>query len=198
MVALLIFITLLLLAGKNCWTQKVHLIITFSKFRLEHPAEWAVLMPNGLKWRQPLPNGTVWKIGRILWKHLVDFLKTYLTKFAVIWVKRRQKAGFLSPRSTKIIATKEKERSKSQEKERGRREKSNGCTLSFYNSYFGENVGRKRSIWRYLLINLMSFYFYVSLSFFSSSVTRSEFWIIPWHSSSRCSDTVFRSISQSP
>ena len=29
--------------------------------------------------------------------YLTDFLKTNLTKFAVIWVKRRQKACFLSP-----------------------------------------------------------------------------------------------------
>ena len=43
---------------------------------------------------------------------LADFLKTSLTKFAVIWVKKRQKAGFLSPRSSKIIVTKEKERRK--------------------------------------------------------------------------------------
>ena len=56
---------------------------------------------------------------------LADFLKTSLTKFAVIWVKKRQKAGFLSPRSSKIIVTKEKERRKrkSEEKERRRRKK---------------------------------------------------------------------------
>ena len=29
--------------------------------------------------------------------YIADFLKSNLTKFAVIWVKRRQKAGFLSP-----------------------------------------------------------------------------------------------------
>ena len=44
-------------------------------------------------------------------------------------MKRRQKAGFLSPRSSKIIVTKEKERRKrkrkrkSEDKERGRRKK---------------------------------------------------------------------------
>ena len=50
-------------------------------------------------------------------------------------MKRRQKAGFLSPRSSKIIVTKEKERRKRkiEEKEIRRRKKSNGCTLSFYN-----------------------------------------------------------------
>ena len=57
--------------------------------------------------------------------YLVDFLKTNLTKFAVICVTKRQKAGFLSPRSSKIIVTKKKERRKrkSEEKERGRRKK---------------------------------------------------------------------------
>ena len=43
---------------------------------------------------------------------LTDFLKTNLTKFAVIWVKRRWKAGFLGSISTKITLTKEKERRK--------------------------------------------------------------------------------------
>ena len=71
-------------------------------------------------------------------------------------MKRRQKTGFLSPRSSKITLAKEKERRKrkSEEKERRRREKSTGHTLNFYNSYFGDNfwpkktVGRKRPIWR--------------------------------------------------
>ena len=59
-------------------------------------AKWAALIPNGLISHLPLQNGTVWKVGRILCKHLTDFSKTNLTKFAVIWVKRRQKAGFLT------------------------------------------------------------------------------------------------------
>ena len=63
-----------------------------------------------------------------------DFLKTNLTKLAVIWMKKGQKTLFLSPRSSKIIVTKQRERRKrkSEEKERRRRKKSNGCTLSFY------------------------------------------------------------------
>ena len=79
--------------------------------------------------------------------YLVDFLKTNLTKFAVICVTKRQKAGFLSPRSSKIIVTKKKERRKrkSEEKERRRREKSNGCTLSFWPE---KTVGHKRSTQR--------------------------------------------------
>ena len=35
----------------------------------------------------------------ILHVNLTDFLKTNLPKFAVIWVKRRRKAGFLRPRT---------------------------------------------------------------------------------------------------
>ena len=72
--------------------------------------------------------------------YLADFLKTNLTKFAVVWVKKRQKACFLSPRSSKIIVTKKKERRKrkSEEKERSpeKKKKSTCCTLGFYNSYF--------------------------------------------------------------
>ena len=66
-----------------------------------------------------------------------NFLKTNLTKFAVIWVKRCQKAGFLSLRSSKITVKKEKERRKrkSEENKRRKREKHNGCALCFYNSY---------------------------------------------------------------
>ena len=61
----------------------------------------------------------------------------------------RQKAGFVSPRSSKITVTKEKERRKrkSEEKERRRREKSNGCTLSFYNGYFGVSFWPKKNCW---------------------------------------------------
>ena len=70
--------------------------------------------------------------------------------------EKASKGRFLEPISSKITVTKEKERKtrKSQEEERRRREKSNGCTLSFYNSYFGDRfwpkktVGRRRSIWR--------------------------------------------------
>ena len=46
----------------------------------------------------------------------------------------------ISPISSKIILTKEKERRKSEKEEKRRREKSNGCTLSFDNGYFGDNV----------------------------------------------------------
>ena len=72
--------------------------------------------------------------------YVADFLKTNLTKTAVIAVKKRQIACFfLCQRSSKIILRKKKENSKreSEQKERGRRKKSNGCTLSFFNSFFG-------------------------------------------------------------
>ena len=54
---------------------------------------------------------------------LADFLKTNLTKFAVIWVKKRQKAGFLSPRSSKIIVTKEKASRKRKSEEKKKKKK---------------------------------------------------------------------------
>ena len=73
-------------------------------------------------------------------------MKTNITKFAVIWAKRRQKAGFLGVISSKITLTKEKERRtrKSEEEERRRREKSSGCTQSFYNGYFGDSFWPKK------------------------------------------------------
>ena len=74
-------------------------------------------------------------------------MKTNLTKFAVICVKKRKKACFLSPRSSKIIITTKKERRKKKrkEKERRRRKKSDGCTLSFYNSDFGHSFWPKKN-----------------------------------------------------
>ena len=54
-------------------------------------------------------------------------------------MKRRQKAGFLGPISSNHNKEgKEKEKRKSEEEGRSRREKSNGCTLSSYNGYFAE------------------------------------------------------------
>ena len=60
-----------------------------------------------------------------------QFFETNLTKFAVIWVKKRQKACFISPRSSKIIVTKEKEKRKrkSEEKQRRRRKKKTMVSL---------------------------------------------------------------------
>ena len=51
------------------------------------------------------------------------FFENHPSKFVVIWVKRRQKAVFVTQRSSKIIVTNEKERTKTkiEEKERRRR-----------------------------------------------------------------------------
>ena len=77
--------------------------------------------------------------------YLADFLKTNLTKFAVIWVKRRQKAGFWGLISSKITL-KERRKKKSEEEERRRRnKKSNGCTLSFLMATLKIVFGRKKS-----------------------------------------------------
>ena len=50
-VALLAFIiaTLEFLVGKNCSTQKVHLLVPFSKLRQEYWAKLAALIPNDRK-----------------------------------------------------------------------------------------------------------------------------------------------------
>ena len=57
------------------------------------------------------------------------------------------KAGFLAPISSKITVTKGKERRKrkSEEEERRRKEKINGCTLVFYNGYFGDKFWPKKN-----------------------------------------------------
>ena len=64
------------------------------------------------------PRNTVSQKSR----NLTDFLKTNL---AAIWVKKRQKSGFLHPTISKITPAKEKEKRKrkSEEEEGGRREK---------------------------------------------------------------------------
>ena len=53
----------------------------------------------------------------------IFFFENHPSKFVVIWLKRRQKAVFVTSRSSKIIVTNVKERTKrkSEEKERRRR-----------------------------------------------------------------------------
>ena len=79
-------------------------------------------------------------------------MKTNLTKFVVISVKRRPKAGFLSPRSSKIILTKEKERRKrkrkSEDKERRRRKKAMVALLVFRIATLEIVFGRKKTVAR--------------------------------------------------
>ena len=67
--------------------------------------------------------------------HLTNFLKTNVTKFAVIWVKGHQKVGFKHER-LQNHSNKEKERAR--RRKGGEEKKSNGCTLGFDNSYFGD------------------------------------------------------------
>ena len=69
-----------------------------------------------------------------------EWLKTHFRMFSYQSKKTvgcSRLRGFGWP-SSKITVTKEKQRRKrkSEEQERMRREKSNGCTLSFYNGYF--------------------------------------------------------------
>ena len=69
------------------------------------------------------------------------FFKNQCNEICRLWDDKASKGRFfLSPTSSKFTVTKEKERRKrkSEEEERRRRGKSNGCTVSFYNSYFGE------------------------------------------------------------
>ena len=101
------------------------------------PAKWAELMPNGLKRRLPLRKGTFWKIGRILWQRLADFLKTNLAKSAVIWVRSRQKAGFLKKLQNHSNEGKGKKKATERGEWKEGREKNNDCSRSFHNSYFG-------------------------------------------------------------
>ena len=75
--------------------------------------------------------------------YLTDVLKTNLTKFGVIFVKRRQKEGFV--KSDKLQNHSNEGKGKEKKKERGEEkdlEKGNGCTLSFYITLeilFGQN-----------------------------------------------------------
>ena len=67
-------------------------------------------------------------------------------------MKRRQKAGFLSPRSFKITVTKEKERRKRKsdggDQERGEEKKAMVVLLVFIMSYFGYSFWPKKTVGR--------------------------------------------------
>ena len=91
--------------------------------------------------------------------YLTDFWKTNVTKFEVIWLKRRQKAVFLSPRTAPKSQQRrkrkgEKERATEEIRKGGEEKKAMVPLLVFIMSYFGNSfwpkktVGRKRSIWR--------------------------------------------------
>jgi len=75
----------------------------------KNPARTSCKMSSiDAKWPETTSETSKWHTLKD-WQNSLEtssrFLKTYLTKFAVMWVKRRQKAGFLSPRSSKIIVT---------------------------------------------------------------------------------------------
>ena len=91
---------------------------------------------NKVSWHNTLQNNrpsflitliSLWfKVLHWNYNHVIlmwtDFLRTNLTKFAVICVKRRQKAGFLSPRSSKISVTKKKETRKRESEEKRKKQ----------------------------------------------------------------------------
>ena len=84
-------------------------------------------------------------------------MKTNPTKFAIICVKKRQKAGFLRPRSSKITVTKEKERRKRKSEEirkGGEGKKSIGCTLSFYMQWNPVNTDTKGACYSVRIIRV--------------------------------------------
>ena len=69
-------------------------------------------------------------------------MKTNLTKFAAICVKKGLKGKFLEPKKLQNHSNeKQKERRKKRatRRKRGEEKKNNGRTLSFYNSYFGDS-----------------------------------------------------------
>ena len=96
-----------------------------------------------------------------LW-YLTDILKTNLTKFAVIWVKRCQKARLSSPRSSKITVPKEKERRKrkSEKKEKRRRERKPMAALLVFIIATLEKEEKRMHSWG--VLNIFSFYFTIN------------------------------------
>ena len=60
-------------------------------------------------------------------------------------MKRRQKAGFVKPDKLQNHSNEGKGKEKNKERGEGKEEKkkSNGCTLSCYNGYFGDTLAEK-------------------------------------------------------
>ena len=75
--------------------------------------------------------------------YLADFLKANLTKFAATWVKKGHKAAsfYFAPEKLQNHTGEGKGKEKKKERKEGKwdEKKSNGCTLSFYNGYFGDS-----------------------------------------------------------
>ena len=80
--------------------------------------------------------------------YIANFLKTNLTKFVVIWVKRRQRLVFSSPRSSKVTVTKEKERREKKKRREGKEGKKKA--MPALPVFIKKTVSRKWSIWRYM------------------------------------------------
>ena len=73
--------------------------------------------------------------------HLTDFFKNQPDEICSrLSEKASEKAGVLSPRSSK------RERKKERARKKGGEEKKKFCTLSFYNGYFGEMFCRKKAV----------------------------------------------------
>ena len=85
------------------------------------PTKWVALMPNGLKRRPPLRNGTLWKIGRILWKHLVDFFENQPNEICGHLSVKASKGRFPTPEKLQNHSNESKELKRKGEKERARR-----------------------------------------------------------------------------
>ena len=84
----------------------------------------------------------IYQISLILpFPYLADFLKTNPNEMCSHLSEKASKSRFLKPENLQNHSNQGKGKEKKKEQEEGKEEKekkkSNGCTLSFYNSYFG-------------------------------------------------------------
>ena len=112
------FLTFLLFACKNVafyTKQEFSQVLNFSHHTLV--VAWVFFLfsfwIDWLRTKELRFRGPYLKSRQMRWYTYIHtsswFLKTNVTKFAVICVKKRQKARFLRPRSSKFTVTKEKE-----------------------------------------------------------------------------------------
>ena len=117
-----------------CWSHAFHYrattLVALSKWKV---GDWSHWFP-GLPW--------------YIYIYIANFLKTNLTKFVVIWVKRRQRLVFSSPRSSKVTVTKEKERREKKKRREGKEGKKKA--MPALPVFIKKTVSRKWSIWRYM------------------------------------------------
>ena len=97
------------------------------------PYTWEKICHFLMHLRQGVSWGYVY-IYIYIYIYLADFLKTNLTKFAVIWVKKGSKGTFLKPKKFQNHSNEAKGKEEKKDRGEGKEEKkkSNGCTLSFY------------------------------------------------------------------